>query len=347
MTAAPAATEAEHPYRRIASLLADDLVVFDAELTKVLDTQLDYLSAGDVEFYRRGKKLRPMLLLLCARLSARDPDAPVPERAIAAAVSVEVIHVGSLIHDDIIDKAPTRRGLPTISASRGYELALLIGDLQFIEAARLFASFINADDDLDLMRQFLDSGHKTCWGQIDELLSSPALDPAALTQRYFRTVDRKTGQLFSFACEAGARLGEGTPRTVGSLRRFGVLLGRAFQVMDDVLDVVRSSDAAGKEQLTDLAQGRMSLPLIYTMEEVPEDHALHRIVRGEECSDDDLEVAARAVTRGDGWIRAYSDARMIVEKAKAHLQLTPENEYRAALIDLVAHIVDQGFEEEG
>src|SRR5215471_12592116 len=119
-----------------------------------------------------------------------------------------------------------------------------------------------------------------CRGQLDEMLARRPDDQSELVRRYFRIVDRKTARLVAFACEGGARLVGGLPSVVGGLRRFGGWLGRAFQVVDDVLDVVRPEDASGKAALTDLRQGRLSLPLLYTLEGLPADHPLQAVVGG-------------------------------------------------------------------
>jgi heptaprenyl diphosphate synthase len=335
-------TAAVSVYGDARTLVAGDFARLDAKLEEVLYAQRDYLRDDDVRFYRGGKELRPLLLLLATHACMRD-DTAADERAIAAAASIEIIHVGSLIHDDIVDNAPLRRGLPTISASRGYETAMLLGDLQFIEAASVFASFVDGESDLELMRTFLDTGRRLCRGQLDELLSDRATTHEALVQRYYRTIDRKTSQLISFACEAGARLSGAGPTAIGTMRRFGLLFGRAFQVMDDVLDVVRAAGDSGKEQMIDVRRGRLSLPIIFTLAAVEETHPLRRIVSGEVVSDDDVEIALRAVERQDGWVRAWSEARAIAAKAIANLRLMPHTVYRDALEQLAAHVVDQGF----
>lgn len=332
-------------YSTARELVQRDLAQLETKLDEVLATQRDYLGEDELRFYRGGKYLRPILLFLSAH-AATCSDADAGERAVAAAASLEIIHAGSLIHDDIVDRAPLRRGIPTISASRGYETAMLIGDLQFIEAARVFASFVEADSDLDLMRTFLDTGRRLCRGQLDELLSDRGTTIEALIQRYYRTIDRKTAQLISFACEAGARLSDAGPTAVGTLRRFGLLFGRAFQVMDDVLDVVRSSAASGKERLIDVRRGRLSLPIIFSLASVDHAHPLRRIVEGEAATDDELAIALEAVERGDGWVRAWSEARAITDKAIANLRLLPESPYRDALERIAAHTADQGFLEQ-
>lgn len=338
----PDATVA-HPYDRARSLVAAELEALDARLEDVLDGQREYLSDAELAFYRRGKRLRPLLLVLSAHVAARPPVDVLPDKVVAAATSLELSHVGSLIHDDIVDRAPTRRGLPTVAASRGYELALILGDLQWVQATRTMSAHMASREDIVLMRDFLASGEEMCRGQLDEMLAAGHDDRSELVRRYFRTVDRKTGRLVAFACEGGARLVGGLPSVVGGLRRFGGWLGRAFQVMDDVLDVVRPESAAGKAAFTDLRQGRLSLPLLYTLDELPDDHPLHGIVDGRPLPDELVDDGVRLVRHGDGWIRALGDARAIVALARAELALLPGGPHRDALDALAAHVVDQSF----
>jgi heptaprenyl diphosphate synthase len=341
----PEATLAAHPYVRARELVAPEMDALDAHLEAILDGQREYLTDTEIAFYRGGKRLRPLLLVLAAHVARPDLD-ELPAKAIAAAASLELAHVGSLIHDDIVDRAPMRRGLPTVSASRGYELALVIGDLQWVQATRTMSAHMETGADLRLMRAFLEAGEQTCRGQLDEMLGAHPADQSELVRRYFRTIDRKTGRLVAFACEGGARLVDGPPSAVGGLGRFGAWLGRAFQIVDDVLDVVRPSEAAGKEMLTDLRQGRLSLPLIYTLEELGPDHPLQAVAVGEMLSDADLADGARALRHGNGWIRALGDARAIVVTARAELGLLPAGPHRDALDALAAHLVDQPFSDD-
>ncbi len=328
------------------ALVSADFDRTEARLNDMIGDQSDYLGAEERALYRRGKKLRPLLMLLAAHAGTRTPLETLPENAIAAAASLEMVHVGSLIHDDIVDRADTRRGIPTISAARGHEMALVIGDLQWIEATSQMAEFIRTESDLELMRDYLDAGRALCRGQLDEMIAEPVHDWQSLLRRYFRTIDRKTGRLIAFACEGGARLSpDPVPNAIGPLKRFGTLLGRAFQVMDDVLDVVRSSEAAGKQQLIDLDRGRLSLPILYTLETLAPDHPLQGLIRGETLAPETVTKARDLVRHGDGWIRALGDARTMIAKAGINLKLLPPTPHRDALQALADHVVNQRFED--
>lgn len=333
-------------YAAARALVAADLARVEAQLDAMVGDQAAYLGPEERALYRRGKKLRPLLMLLCAHAGSRSPGGALPEHAITAAASLEMVHVGSLIHDDIVDHAETRRGIPTIAAARGYELALVMGDLQWIEATRQMANFVRAESDLALMRKYLDAARALCRGQLDEMIAEPAGDWESLLRRYFRTIDRKTGRLIAFACEGGAQLApDPVPNVISPLKRYGTLVGRAFQVMDDVLDVVRSSAAAGKEQLIDLARGRLSLAILYTLETLPADHPMQGLLRGETLAPAAIAEAQKLLRYGDGWIRALGDARAMVVKAGINLRLLPESPHRAALQALADHIVNQRFQD--
>lgn len=334
-------SQSTDPYYNAIDLVKKDFGAVEDHIKDLVRSQDDYLNEEEQAFYKKGKKLRPLLFLLSAKIAQSEDQELLPEKVHAGAAAIEMIHVGSLIHDDIVDKATIRRGLPTISTSRGYEIALIIGDLQMVKSTRLMSDFMETKEDISLMRKFLQTGEEVCKGQLDEMLAEPQSDIDALVHRYYRTIDRKTGQLISFSCEGGARIVEGTPSIIGNLKRYGTLMGRAFQVMDDVFDVVRPSQNSGKEQLLDLKQGRLSLPILYTLRSLPKDHFLRKIIHNEPLTDDELIEGLSILKNGDGWIEAASEARGIALKATEQLMLLPPSPYRQVLIDLADFTVNQ------
>jgi heptaprenyl diphosphate synthase len=333
----------DDPVRRARELIVDDLQRFEQGLEEALRPQAEYLTETEYETYRRGKKLRPLILLLSARLSLNGSASELPQKAINASVALEMLHVATLIHDDIVDVAPTRRGLRTVYSERGTEMAVLIGDLQFIQAVRCFAAEINANEDMYLVRLVLDVGFKICCGELDELMTNPSWDIPTLEQRYFRTVERKTAALFGLACECGAQLVGAGKRACFHLSRFGRRFGSAFQVMDDIFDLVRPETLSGKARGTDLQQGTLTLPIIYSLDEFPEEHVIRRIIRGEPYTEAELREAVEAVVLSNGMLRAYSKAREMALEASDFLSDFPQSCYRDALIDIAHHVVDRGY----
>lgn len=331
--------DVQHPLTAAYSLLADDMTRFEATLQQALAPQQPYLSDTEYELYRRGKKLRPILLLLAARLTA-PAGAVLPDKVIRAAVSLEMLHVATLIHDDIVDNAPTRRGLKTVYSARGTDMAILVGDLQFVQAIRCFAGGIDTQRDMQLVQLVLDTGFQICCGEIDEMTTDPNWSPEVLERRYYRTVDRKTAVLFGLACEAGLSLMGGGTRATYAISRFGRRLGRAFQIMDDLIDLMVSETTSGKRPGADIRQRRFSLPIIYALSELEKDHKLHHIMRGGDYSEQDVADAVRDVILSKGFFRAYSAAKEAMMEGMAHLQQFPDNIYRQTLENIATYIVD-------
>ncbi|HET7505703.1 MAG TPA: polyprenyl synthetase family protein [Kofleriaceae bacterium] len=333
------------PFDRALELMSGDLARFHETLANTLEPQRPYLTETEYAIYGRGKKLRPLLLLLVARMThGGAPDEPLPERVIKAAVALEMLHVATLIHDDIIDLAPRRRGLASVNAARGSDIALLVGDMQFVQAVRCFASGIETREDMALVQLVLDVGFKICCGEIDELLTDPTQPVVQLRQRYFRTIDRKTAVLFQLACESGASLVRARKRYIWKTGRYGRLLGRAFQIMDDLGDFMQTDEESGKLRGTDLLRRRPTLPILYALQELPTDHIVARILGGETASPAELDAAITAVVASNGFIRAYGEARAAAIAAARCLEVLPASPYRDTLVDLAYHVVDHGPE---
>ena len=330
----------KNPLEEAKILLAADMERFGITLESMLETQKNYLSAEDRETYRRGKKLRPVILLLTAHLF--DGGEPVPEKVIKAAVSLEMLHMATLIHDDIIDRAPVRRGLHTVYADRGMDKAILLGDMQFIQSIRCFVDGINAQEDMSLVKLVLDTGFKICCGELDEMDMHPDQDNHLLESRYFRTIDRKTATLFGLACEAGAALMSAGSRECYYASHYGKRLGRAFQIMDDILDFTEDEAQSGKARGTDILQRRFSLPIIYTLQETAEEHILARIMKGERFTPEEFREALDTVLASEGITRAYAKARELAAAARAYLDYFPASPARDLLAAIARFVVDRG-----
>lgn len=330
------------PVHEARDLVIADLARFEETLAVALEPQAPYLSETEYETYRRGKKLRPLILLLSSRMCA-GAEAVLPQKAINASVSLEMLHVATLIHDDIVDVAPMRRGLRTVYSERGTEMAVLIGDLQFIQAVRCFAEGIDTQEDMRLVNMVLDVGFQICCGELDELMTDPHLDSDTLEARYMQTVNRKTAALFALACEAGALLAGGSRSQAFHLSQFGRRFGVAFQIMDDVFDFVRPEALSGKAPGKDLEQGRVTLPLIYALPELGSAHAAQKMMKRQPYTHEELEETVRAVAASDGILRAYSKARKITLEAVDFLAEFPASPYRDALLAMSHYIIDRGF----
>jgi heptaprenyl diphosphate synthase len=322
------------------ALLALDMARFRAELDSALDPQAPYLTLLEYSMFAGGKKVRPRVLLLAARLVALSGE--LPDKVYKGAASLEMLHVATLIHDDVIDEAPMRRGLPSVSAARGTKTAVLVGDLQFVQALRGFAAAVDTESDMALVRRVMDAAFDVCCGELDEL-DRFLPDTAGLRrERYFRTIDRKTAALFRLACQAGIELAGGRLRDVRRGGFFGRALGRAFQIMDDVRDIVELDTSAGKSAGVDLALGRHSLPLLYAYDRLGPDSAVGRAMRGLGAPTGAALDDALDALRDCGAIDcAYADARREVEEALFYLEPFPASAFREALRTMARDVVDR------
>jgi octaprenyl-diphosphate synthase len=202
----------------------------------------------------RGKRLRPVLLLLAARASGRLT----PAHPVLGAV-VEMIHTATLVHDDVLDSATVRRHVPTVNARWDNQTSVLLGDYLFTHAFHLASTL----DDVRACRMIGLATNRVCEGELCQVLASGDLD---LTEEaYFELIDGKTAELIACACQLGAVYAGATEAATAALARFGRGVGLAFQIADDLLDLVGEEATTGKSLGTDLEQQKMTMPLIHLL----------------------------------------------------------------------------------
>lgn len=320
-------------------LLAADLPRYQQVLDEALAPQQDYLTDTEHAVYRIGKRLRPAVLLLSARMV--HGSGPLPPKAVQGAVSLEMLHVATLIHDDVVDGSMLRRGMPSVNAARGMEKAVIVGDLQFVQAIRGFVGAIDRDRDMTLVQLVLDTAFEICCGELDEMQTDLNGNLPDLLDRYWRTADRKTAVLFGLAAESGISLAGGRSSAARRAGFYGRRIGRAFQVMDDLFDLAQDESASGKPLGMDLVSRRSSLPLLYAMDELGPDHRVSRIMRGAPVEPGEPARLIPQIRCTTGFARAYADARAQALDAIELLRPFPQSPYRYALEDLALHIVDR------
>jgi geranylgeranyl pyrophosphate synthase len=204
-----------------------------------------------------GKRLRPVLVFVCAG-EAESTE------LVRAGAAVELLHMATLVHDDVLDRAPMRRGRPTVFWSAGREAATATGDFLF---SRAFAQ-LAATGSPAAVRALSDASSSLARGELMQRDDAFATD--VTEDRYFERCTLKTGKLFEAACRLGAVLGDPGQQAAHALGRYGDRIGLAFQVFDDVLDLSGPPDQTGKSRGTDLLDGTVTLPVIYAREEDPE-----------------------------------------------------------------------------
>jgi geranylgeranyl pyrophosphate synthase len=272
-----------------------------------------------------GKRLRPLLVLLAA-----GPDAPCPADVVAAATAVELVHSATLVHDDVLDAAPLRRGVPTVWATAGRAMATATGDLLF---SRAFSELV-ATGSLEAVRTLSHAGSALAEGELRQ--REDAWNAAVAVDRYLQRCELKTARLFEASCRLGALAARTDASTVAGLAAFGGRIGLAFQILDDVLDVSGDTARTGKHRGTDLLDGTVTLPLILARERDPALAGvdLRAIVTPDQAQDVCVRIEATGAT-----VDATARALEIVAGAKQGLvDLQLDASQRVAL-DLVADSV--------
>jgi octaprenyl-diphosphate synthase len=318
-TAAPAPS----PHALLA-LVADKLEATEEIFRASLDSDVPFIhQAGDYLSNGGGKRVRPALLLLAARLLGHDSDEEVTYAAV-----VELIHTATLIHDDIIDHADVRRGRATVNRLWGNHKTVLLGDWIYALAMQKALDHGN----LEVVRRLVGATRKMVEG---ELLALERLGTVNLTRdEYFHVIERKTAHLFSAACSVPALIAPRRPNAEAALARYGEHLGLCFQIVDDLLDFTARQEELGKPVLSDLKEGKLTLPLILLLPRI--DPVRRRLVEHVLEDRDFRRTSAEQVLEmvaGEGTLdEAAEIAREHAEGARRELEMFPDGDARDALL---------------
>ncbi len=274
-----------------------------------------------------GKRLRPKLVQLTAGIGPRSE----PLRSAALAAAVELLHNATLIHDDYVDESTHRRGRPTVAASEGPDRAVAVGDYYFAKATRLIAEIGNGG----VTSSIAEALEAICASQIDDVALRGTYPGDH--DSYLRVVRGKTAALFAAACASGALLSEASPEIVEALRRYGDLLGVAFQMADDLVDF---SSSSGKPVGLDIRQRVLSLPLIYAAEDRAVGPEVRRLLEGA-LGDQEVARVAELVESSGALRRVRTEAHSLVEAAVRELERVELDGLRPTLISLARSAVDR------
>jgi octaprenyl-diphosphate synthase len=280
-----------------------------------------------------GKRLRPMLLLLAA--GAAGGEAAIDARAHQLAAVVEFIHTATLLHDDVVDESDMRRGRRTANSVWGNAASVLVGDFLYSRSFQLMVELQR----MEVMQLLADTTNRIAEGEVLQLLHirNPDTDEAA----YLRVIERKTAVLFAAATRLGGLLADAPAAQCDALEAFGLDLGYAFQIADDVLDYAADAEALGKNLGDDLAEGKATLPLIHAIahSDASTSARLREIVSNGDVDALDEVLAAIRSTGGLDYSRGR--AAQYAMRAEAALGALPENAYTDALRGLAHYAVSR------
>ncbi|HHW41973.1 MAG TPA: heptaprenyl diphosphate synthase [Syntrophomonadaceae bacterium] len=320
-------------YREILKEIKTELDYVENELKKYSYSSDTILGESSGHLLRAGgKRLRPAFVILAAKFFNYYI-----ERIAPLAVAIELIHMASLVHDDVIDGSPTRRGIPTVSAKWGDAIALFTGDYLLAQALIIVARHTNEEIARLLARVSL----QMCEGEIEQIETAGKIDQGL--RIYLRRIKRKTALLFSTCCFTGALAGEAPSGLARCLKRYGYYVGMAFQITDDVLDFEGSEKVFGKPVGSDLRQGIITLPVYYTLRNRETGCRLANILAKEEKQESDWEEAMALVRRSGSLNLARNCSIRYLEKAKRELLALPDLPPRRVLAAITDFVIKRDF----
>lgn len=278
----------------------------------------------------QGKQLRPALVALSGGATGKVND-----QHVLAAVIIEMVHLATLVHDDVIDEARIRRGRPTLAAHWGNEISVLLGDCLFAHALKLAASFPTTE----LCRAVSAATNTVCSGEI--LQTQRRRNSELSRAEYFKAIQMKTGELFALSCDLGAYLSGAGAVQRTALRHYGMAIGTAYQIYDDCLDLFGSEAAAGKSLGTDLAKGKLTLPVLIALERasIPQRSELTVMLQQwDPCRFASLLGVLQARRALEGSCEIMHEH---LATARRKLDALPDSQSRQGLLALADYLADQ------
>jgi octaprenyl-diphosphate synthase len=285
-----------------------------------------------------GKRIRPAAMLLCARAVNR---VFVPEIVYASAASVEMIHMATLIHDDVVDFTDSRRGRPTAHAVYGNQVSILTGDYLLAKSMMLTARGGN----IQQIRIFSQVAIDLSEGELLQIVSSQ--DTETTEERYFDIIRKKTAAFIAGCCETGAILSEANSIELNAILDYGIRLGMAFQIADDILDYLGDPVVTGKPRCSDLREGKMTLPIIYALRTLDQNDPRRRdlsdlVENPHELDDDGAQQICSLIDKCGGFEYSRNKAEEFVKNGvDAIISVLPPTIYRDSLAELAQYAISR------
>ena len=318
----------------IRSLVSEEWSLLDQEIEKQLSSDIELIN--NISQYivnSGGKRIRPLIVLLSARASgASDLD-----RIVKAAAMIEFIHTATLLHDDVVDNSDSRRGIKTAHQSFGNESTILVGDFLYSRAFQIMVQI----NHMGIMEVMSDATNTIAEGEVLQLINSG--NPKINKEQYLEVIYRKTGKLFEAAMVVGGLLSNQSQTVLNTLQLFGKELGMAYQIVDDVLDYSSSFEIMGKDVGDDLAEGKVTLPMIYTLERAMPD--MQEMI-GQAILNKDSKNADKIIgsIQSTGSIASsVNDAKEKTEFALHSIQSLDNSKYKTALTNLAEIILHRSY----
>ena len=306
--------------KRVDDFLRESLIANQQVLNDAIN---DLLNAG-------GKRPRPAMVLLAGRFGRYDENKLIPLSA-----AIEIMHMATLVHDDVIDESDLRRGRPTTRSRWGNQVAVLTGDFLFTKAFSLITQNVSQKN----MHRLSSVIKSICDGEVVQFQSRYTADVSVI--RYLKRISRKTAVLFSLSCQVGAAESNCRRETIRLLRKFGHDFGMAFQITDDLLDFSGNEEEMGKPSYSDFLEGVYTLPIIYTLRNEKYRDKLVPYIGREDLTRDEVKEVGRLAEESGGLKKSRQLALRYLERCHESLKHLPDNPAKGALKELVEELIER------
>ena len=315
----------------LASSVADALRSVEDLLVAELSDGEDFLTEAALHLAKAGgKRFRPLFTILSGKLGPKPDDPDV----ITAATVVELVHLATLYHDDVMDEADMRRGAPSANARWGNSFAILAGDYLFAHASRLVSTL-----GAEAVRIIAETFAELVTGQMRETIGAKDRDPV---EHYLRVIWEKTGSLIAAAGRFGGTCSGAPAEQIARLAKLGDIVGTAFQISDDLIDICSLTEQSGKVPGTDLREGVRTLPMLYALADTSDEGArLRELLAGPITVEEDLQEALKLLRESDAMVAAKAKLGEYTALANAELDLLPAGPANEALRRVVAFTVER------
>ncbi|MDD3899311.1 MAG: polyprenyl synthetase family protein [Syntrophomonadaceae bacterium] len=314
-------------------LVEEELALVESGLADNLDSSINIMNQASVHLIKAGgKRLRPAFALLAARFYGEELAEIIP-----AAVALELIHMATLVHDDVIDNSSIRRGTETVKSGWGNRVSIYAGNYVFARSLSIISTYQRSD----LIDVLARASMKICEGEIIQMLSCYNVNLGL--KNYLRRIERKTALLISVSCELGAMIRHAPLQEIIALRNYGYYLGMGFQITDDILDIIADEETLGKPTGSDIRQGVITLPALYALRHDPNRQELAQLLSSPEACINKAERIIEIISDSDGIDYAYYATQHFALKAQKQLDLLPDLPVKKNLYDIADFIIAREY----
>ncbi|MDD4568653.1 MAG: polyprenyl synthetase family protein [Tepidanaerobacteraceae bacterium] len=317
--------------KQILGEIEEELLSLEEDLKRAVNTRIKLIKKPVEHMINSGgKRLRPAMVLASARFGEYDFEKIKP-----LAVSVELIHTATLIHDDIIDDSPIRRGIPSIQSQLGKDVAVFTGDYIFCKVFDILTS----SDYFNMLQSVSKVMYQICEGELQQ--REDQFNTDLTLKNYLYRIRKKTALLFALSSQMGARASKASDEVVKALYGYGINIGIAFQIIDDLLDVKSCEKRLGKPVGADIREGVITLPSIYALKYSDERVDLKGILQSRHANEDEINMALKIIRKSGGVEYAEYLAKRYIQKAQQSIVTLQETPIKKVLSDLSTFVYNR------